>query len=144
MRQIFNGGGRREAGRRHSNSGRRRQGGRRRQEWKNHTPKRRDIQKKGPGENTVTEATGVEAGTSQSGFKKGHMTNIYVTDSDEEAIVDFVKDHEELYDKTSEHFKDKSKEGVSLAEDTLQQTHAVKVWTSPERDDRCRTFNSRG
>ena len=33
------------------------------------------------------------------------MTNIY--DSDEETIVDFVKDHEELYDKTSEHFKDK-------------------------------------
>ena len=31
------------------------------------------------------------------------MTNIYLTDSDEEAIVDFVKDHEELYDKTNGH-----------------------------------------
>ena len=34
------------------------------------------------------------------------MTNIFSTDRDEEAIVDYVKDHEELYDKTSEHFKD--------------------------------------
>ena len=29
------------------------------------------------------------------------MTNIYLTDSDKEATVDFVKDHEELYDKTN-------------------------------------------
>ena len=34
------------------------------------------------------------------------MTNIYLMDSDEEAIEDFVKDHEELYDNTNEHFKD--------------------------------------
>ena len=46
-----------------------------------------------------------EAGTSQthSRHKKGHMTNIYLTDSGKEAIVDFVSDHEELYDKTREH-----------------------------------------
>ena len=31
-------------------------------------------------------------------------------DSDEEAIVDLVKDHEELYEKTNEHFKDNAKE----------------------------------
>ena len=37
------------------------------------------------------------------------MTNIYFTDSDEEAIVDFVKDHKELYDKTNDHFKDKTR-----------------------------------
>ena len=43
-----------------------------------------------------TEA-GAEAATSQSHsrHKKGHMTNIYLTDSDEEAMVDFMKDHEE-------------------------------------------------
>ena len=35
---------------------------------------------------------------------------IDLTDSDEEAIVDFVKDPEELYDKTSEYFKDKARE----------------------------------
>ena len=53
-----------------------------------------------------------EAGTSQlhSRQKKGHMTNIYPTDSDEEAIVDFLKDHEELYDKINDHFKDNSNE----------------------------------
>ena len=36
---------------------------------------------------TETEAGG-EVGPSQSGYKMGHMTNIYLTDSDEEAIVD--------------------------------------------------------
>ena len=35
---------------------------------------------------------------SQSRHEKGHMMNIYLTDSDEEAIVDFIKYHEELYD----------------------------------------------
>ena len=37
------------------------------------------------------------------------MTNIYLTDLDKEVIVDFVKDHDELYDKTKEHFKDKAR-----------------------------------
>ena len=36
----------------------------------------------------------------QSRNKKGHMMKIYLSDSDEEAIVDFVKDHKEIYDKT--------------------------------------------
>ena len=54
---------------------------------------------------------GGEAGIfqSHSRHKKGHMTNIYVTDSVEEAIVDFVKDLEMLYNKTNEHFKDKAR-----------------------------------
>ena len=42
-------------------------------------------------------------------YKKGHMTYIYLTDSDEEAIVDFVKDHKELNNKTNEHFQDKDR-----------------------------------
>ena len=33
-------------------------------------------------------------GPSQSWYNKGHMTNIFLTDSDLEAIVDFVKNHE--------------------------------------------------
>ena len=40
---------------------------------------------------------GRDAGTStqfQSRCKKRHATNIHLTDSEEEAIVDFVKDHE--------------------------------------------------
>ena len=55
---------------------------------------------------------GGEASTAteyQSKVKKEHMTNIYLTYSDKEVIVDFVQDHEELYDKTNEHFKDKAR-----------------------------------
>ena len=37
------------------------------------------------------------------------MKTILLSDSDEEAIVEFVKQHEELYDKTNESFKDKQK-----------------------------------
>ena len=33
-------------------------------------------------------------------IQEGAHDNICLTDSDEEAIVDFVKDHEDLYDKT--------------------------------------------
>ena len=51
--------------------------------------------------------TGGEGGTSQSHsrHKKGHMTKIYLKDSDEEVIVDCVKDHEELYNKTANALK---------------------------------------
>ena len=35
------------------------------------------------------------------------MTKIYLTDLNEEAIVDFVKDHEKLNYKINELFKDK-------------------------------------
>ena len=59
---------------------------------------------------TETEAAGGEAGTSsQSCYKKGHMTNIFLTDSAEEAIADFVKGHKELYNQTNEHFRDKER-----------------------------------
>ena len=37
------------------------------------------------------------------------MTNMYLTYSDEEATVDFVNDHEELYHRTNEHYKDKAR-----------------------------------
>ena len=37
------------------------------------------------------------------------MRNIYLTDSDEKAVVDLIKDHEQLYHKTHEKFKDKAK-----------------------------------
>ena len=43
-------------------------------------------------------------GSSQS---QSRHKNIYLTDSDE-AIVDLVKDHEELFDKTNGNFKDKA------------------------------------
>ena len=59
---------------------------------------------------TETEAGG-EPGTlqSQSRYKKRHMTKMYLKDSDKEVIVDFVKDHEELYDKTNKLYKDKAR-----------------------------------
>ena len=50
------------------------------------------------------------------------MTNIYLMDSREEAIVDFVKDHKEFYDKTNQHVEDKAR--VSLGE-VCQQWQAV-------------------
>ena len=37
------------------------------------------------------------------------MKFIFLSDSDEEAIMDFVKQHEELYNKTNGSFKDKQK-----------------------------------
>ena len=41
--------------------------------------------------------------------KKGQMKSIFLSDSDKEAIVKFVKQHEDLYDKTNDSFKDKQK-----------------------------------
>ena len=37
------------------------------------------------------------------------MKSIFLNDSDEEAVVEFVKQHEELYDKTNDSFKVKQK-----------------------------------
>ena len=37
------------------------------------------------------------------------MKSIILSDSDEEAIMEFVKQQEELYDKTKDSFKDKQK-----------------------------------
>ena len=46
--------------------------------------------------------------STQSRQKKGQMKSSFLSDSDE-AIVEFVKQHEELYDKTNDSFKDKQK-----------------------------------
>ena len=54
------------------------------------------------------------------------MTDIYLTDSGEEAIVDFVKDHE-LYDKTNEYFKDKVRKECLWEQFTNSPTLSVKV-----------------
>ena len=45
----------------------------------------------------------------QSRQKEGQMKSIFLSASDEEAIVEFVKLHKELYDKTNDSFKDKHK-----------------------------------
>ena len=130
QQQISSGGGRRgrpERGRRHNNSNRGRwRTGRRRKERRKHTRgggyrKRPRTEKSG----TETEAVGGEARPSQSRYKKGHITNINLTDFEEEAIVEFVKDHEELYDKTNEHLKDKARKQC-LAEH-LTNSHKLSV-----------------
>ena len=55
------------------------------------------------------------------------MTNIYLTDSDKEAIVDFVKEHEKLYDKTSEYFKDKARKEFLLEQFGKSRKLSIKV-----------------
>ena len=47
--------------------------------------------------------------STQSRQKKGQMKSILLSDSDEKAIMEVIKQHEELYDKTNNSFKDKLK-----------------------------------
>ena len=44
--------------------------------------------------------TDTDVKSTQSRQKKGQMKSIFLSDSDEEAIVEFVKQHDEIYDKT--------------------------------------------
>ena len=53
--------------------------------------------------------TDTDVVATQSSQKKGQMKSIYLSDSDKEANVEFVKQHEELYAKTKDSFKDKQK-----------------------------------
>ena len=68
--------------------------------------------------------------------------------------MDFVKEYKELYEKTSEHFKDKSREesvwvqftksrklSVKVCKtwfdsqnDTLWKAYVVEIWSGPEGD----------
>ena len=64
------------------------------------------------------------------------MTNIYLTDSDDEAIVKFVKDHKELYDMTNEHFKDKARKEClweQFAESCKLSVKVCKTWYDSQR-----------
>ena len=61
------------------------------------------------GEKSVRSDTDTDVESTQSRQKKGQMKSIFLSDSDEEAIVEFVKQHEELYDKTNDSFNDKQK-----------------------------------
>ena len=78
--------------------------------------------------------TGVESTYSRQ--KKGQMKSIFLSDSDEEAIAEFVKQHEELYDKTNNSFKDKQKkEGLweQLAASRNLPVKTVKKWFDMQR-----------
>ena len=61
------------------------------------------------GEKRVRTDMDIDVESTQSRQKKGQMKSIFLSDLDEEAIMEFVKQHEELYDKTNDSFKDKQK-----------------------------------
>ena len=84
-----------------------------------------------------TEAGG-EVGTSQSQskHKKGHMTHIYLMELDEEGILDFEKDHVELYNQTNEHFKDKARKECLwewFANSPNLSVKVCKIWFELQR-----------
>ena len=57
--------------------------------------------------------TDTDVESTQSRQKKGKMNSIFLRGSDEEVIVEFLKQNAELYDKTRMKFKDKQrKEGL--------------------------------
>ena len=63
--------------------------------------------------------------------KKGQMKSIFLSDSDKEAIVEFIKQHEELYDKTNDKFEDKQKKErlwETLAATRNLPVNTVKKW----------------
>ena len=83
------------------------------------------------GEKRVQTDTDTDVESTQSTQKKGQMKSIFLSDSDEEAIVEFVKRHEELYNKTNDSFKDKQKkEGLweQLAATRNLPIKTVKKW----------------
>ena len=64
------------------------------------------------------------------------MKSIFPSDSDKEAIVEFVKQHEELFNKTHAKFKDKQrKEGLweRLAASRNLSVNTVKKWFETQR-----------
>ena len=64
------------------------------------------------------------------------MKSIFLSDSDKEAIVEFVKEHEELYDKTNDSFKEKQKNQrlwESLAATRNLPVKTVKKWFETQR-----------
>ena len=75
--------------------------------------------------------TDTDVESTQSRQKKGHMKSIFLSNSDEEAIVEFVKQHKELYDKTNDSFKDKQKKErfwEQLATTRNLPVETVKKW----------------
>ena len=66
-----------------------------------------------------------ETSQSSSQLHKEKMTNISLSDSDEEVIVDFVKEHKELYNKINKLFKNK------VRKDSLWEIFAKKILVCP-------------
>ena len=80
--------------------------------------------------------TDIDPECMQSRQKKGQMKFFFLTDSDEEAIVDFLKLHEELFDKTHEKFKDKQRKErlwETVAASWNLPVSTVKKWFKTQR-----------
>ena len=74
--------------------------------------------------------------STQSRQKKGQMKSIFLSDLDKEAIVEYVKQHEELDDKTNDSFKDKQKKErlwEQLAATRNLPVKTVKKWFDTQR-----------
>ena len=64
------------------------------------------------------------------------MKSIFLSDSDEEAIIEFVKQHEERYNKINDSFKDKQKKErlmEQLAATRNLPVRTVKKWFETQR-----------
>ena len=75
--------------------------------------------------------TDTDVESTQSRQKKGPMKSIFLSDSDEEAITEFVKQHRELYDKINGSFRDKQKKErlwETLAATRSLPLNIVKKW----------------
>ena len=107
---------------------------RREQEERMERERREESQERGEKRARTDTDTVVES--TQSRQKKGQMKSIFLSDSDEEAIVEFVKQHRELYDKTKDSFKDKQKKErlwEQLASTRNLPIKTVKKWFESQR-----------
>ena len=80
------------------------------------------------GEKRVRTDTDTDVESTQSRQKKGQMKSIFLSDSDEDAIMEFVKQHEELYDKTNDSFKDMQKKERLWEQLAATINLPVKTW----------------
>ena len=88
------------------------------------------------GEKRVQTVMDTDVESTQFRQKKGQMKSIFLSDSDEEAIVEFVKQHKELYNKTNDSFKDKQKKKrlwEQLAATRNLSVKRVKKWFKTQR-----------
>ena len=87
------------------------------------------------GEKRAQTDTDTDVESTQSRQKR-QMKSIFLSNSDEEAIVEFVKQHEELYDKTNDSFKDKQKKErlwEQLATTRNLPIKTLKKWFETQR-----------
>ena len=75
-----------------------------------------------------------EDSESYSAAKRARVCATF-TDSQETAIVEFVKEHPELYDKEHACFHDRCQKMVRITESTLWQNLQTTIWPNTKGDD---------